>query len=79
MTRKKWQKFYIPPEDSHPREGISVEYNTKDMQITIGGWYDTMVGLESETIPLGEFLHRLNITADDVVNALVKYELEHHS
>lgn len=57
------RKFWIPADAT--RTGIDVEYHIKGRSLTIGGWYDSCVGLESETMTLREFFDRLGITEKD--------------
>lgn len=52
------------------REGVDVTYVKRGRRITLGGWYDGMVGMEPCTFTLGEFLTTLGITVDDCRKAL---------
>ena len=64
--------YYVPSDAD--RSGISVQYHVKARSLTIGGWYDSMVGLTSETISLRQFFDRLGITARDCHRAFKETE-----
>lgn len=52
-----------PPEDwlRYNRSGIDVQYNRRRDEITIGGWYDSCVGIEPTTLPLRDFLLKIGM------------------
>jgi hypothetical protein len=52
------------------RSGVGVYYVKSRQHLSIGGWYDTMCGIEPLELSLGEFLRRLGITAKDCEKAL---------
>jgi len=52
-------KIYIGSSD---RSGISIEWTPSTQKIVIDGWYDSMVGIEGESMTLREFFDRLKIT-----------------
>jgi hypothetical protein len=54
-------KIFIGP-DWQLSAGISIEWTPTAQRLDISGWYDGMVGIEGESITLGEFFTRLNIT-----------------
>lgn len=57
-------------DDEWSRSGIAVEYVKRRNVISVYGWYDTMVGIQGGSMPLGEFLDRLGIGETDVRRAL---------
>jgi len=52
------------------RAGICVYYVKSKKTIRVFGWYDSIVGIKSEEIPLKDFLFSLNISEDDIKKAL---------
>lgn len=52
------------------RDGIDIQFNRSAMQVSVGGWYDTCVGIEPESLSLREFLTRIGITEADVSKAM---------
>lgn len=46
--------------------GIDIMFNNRTGMVTIGGWYDSCVGIASETLPLADFLDRLDIRPQDI-------------
>lgn len=61
------KKFYIPADAV--RSGIDVKWTKSAQRLSIGGWYDTCVGLEGEAMTLREFFDRLGITERDCKKA----------
>ena len=59
--------IYIPQNATH--SGVSITYTKSSKQISISGWYDGFVGIQGESMSLGELLSRLEITEKDCVNA----------
>lgn len=61
-------KIYLPKEKPghfSRHDGIDITwYKTKQI-LSIGGWYDGMVGIEGESLTLREFFSRLGITEKD--------------
>lgn len=56
------KKIFLPPQDEDFRtSGIDVEWTPSTMRISIGGWYDSSVGIESTNMSLGEFFAALGI------------------
>jgi len=53
-----------------PRVGIDIRYVKSRRVLQIGGWYDSIVGIEGGEVALGEFLRGLGITAQDCAKAL---------
>ena len=51
----------------HGRSGISVRYTRRRLAISISGWYDGMVGIEGETLPLVDFLARIGVSTKDLM------------
>jgi hypothetical protein len=52
--------------------GVDVSYIRRRRMLSIGGWYDSVVGIASREVPLGEFLRGLGITERDCIAALRK-------
>lgn len=47
------------------RSGIDITFWHRPKTITVSGWYDSMVGIESTTVSLRSFFDRLGITEAD--------------
>jgi hypothetical protein len=60
-------RFYIP-EDAN-RSGIEVTYIPRLGILRIGGWYDSMVGLDGGEFRLHELFQLLGITEQDAKKA----------
>jgi len=58
----------IPEDAKH--SGIDITWTPSAGRLDIGGWYDTMVGIQPESMTLAEFFARLEITEKDVQKAL---------
>ena len=56
------------------RDGVDVTWWKTKGSLSIGGWYDSCVGIEAETVTLGEFFERLGITEKDCRKAFKKKE-----
>ena len=54
------------------RAGIDIEFTRKSGIVRVGGWYDSMVGIEGEEMPLREFLDRIGISEKDCKRAFSK-------
>lgn len=54
------------------RSGIDVTWTKSSGRIRIGGWYDSIVGIESSDMPLAMFLMKLGITEKDVERSFKK-------
>lgn len=52
------------------RSGVEVTYIKSRKLIRVGGWYDTMVGIEGFEKPLGEFLDELGVSGTDLLRVL---------
>ena len=52
--------IFLP--DGADRSGIDIEWTPSTMRLSIGGWYDSCVGIESTNLSLGEFCAALGIT-----------------
>lgn len=59
--------IYIP-EDAR-RSGIDITWTPSAGRLDIGGWYDTMVGIQPGSMTLAEFFAKLGITEKDVRKA----------
>lgn len=62
--------IYIPEDARNNRSGIDITWTPSAGRLDIGGWYDTMVGLEPGSMTLAEFFAKLGITEKDVRKAL---------
>ena len=60
--------IYIPEDAQH--SGIEITWTPSAGRLDIGGWYDTMVGIQSGSMTLAEFFAKLGITEKDVRKAL---------
>jgi hypothetical protein len=52
---------YIKLASSGGRSGVDVAYDATTRTLTIGGWYDSFVGIEPQTVSLDEFLRQLGV------------------
>jgi hypothetical protein len=50
--------------------GVDIEFTRSTARLHIGGWYDTMVGLQPEEVSLVEFFRRCSITEADLLRAI---------
>ena len=50
--------------------GIDITFTPSTGQLYIGGWYDSCVGIQPETMSLADFFRRLGITEKDCRKAL---------
>jgi len=60
--------IYIPEDARH--SGIDITWTPSAGRLDIGGWYDTMVGIQPGSMTLAEFFAKLGITEKDVRKAL---------
>ena len=61
---------YFPRAKSgNSSSGIDITYFKTKQELCIGGWYDSFVGIESDTVTLIEFFTRLGITENDCKKA----------
>ena len=71
--------IYFPKDAKH--SGIDITWTPSAGCLDIGGWYDSMnetvlgwtrirVGIQSSSMTLTEFFHKLGITKQDVLKAL---------
>ena len=58
--------------DSH--SGVDVTYYRNKRKLVIGGWYDDMVGIESTSIDLREFLKVVGVTQTALRKALKEWD-----
>lgn len=54
-------KTLYVPEDAR-RSGVDITWTPTANRISVGGWYDSCVGIEGEAFTLREFFDRLGIT-----------------
>lgn len=59
--------IYFPENANH--SGIDITWTPSAGRLDIGGWYDSCVGICSESITLKEFFTRLGITRKDCLRA----------
>ena len=57
--------IYLPADCD--RSGIDITWYKTRREISVGGWYDSMVGIENTRMGLREFLDRLGITEADCI------------
>lgn len=50
--------------------GVDITFTRSTLTVSVGGWYDSFVGIESEVLSLREFLERIGIHERDVRKAL---------
>lgn len=60
--------IYIPEDARH--SGIDLTWTPSAGRLDIGGWYDTIVGIQPGSMTLAEFFAKLGITEKDVRKAL---------
>lgn len=60
-------KFYVPKDARS--SGMSVTFTKSTQKIYISGWYDTIVGIQGETMTLKELFDKLGITEKDCQKA----------
>lgn len=66
--------IYIPKGAKH--SGIDITWTPSAQRIDIGGWYDSCVGLQPESMFLGEFFKALGITQKDCKKAFKDFPQE---
>ncbi len=57
------KRIYIP--ENAKWSGIDVTWTPSAGRLDIGGWYDSMVGIEGKSFSLREFFDALGITEKD--------------
>lgn len=57
------------PRSGGKRSGIDVTWTKTAQRLDIGGWYDSFVGIESDSLTLREFFDLMGITAKDCERA----------
>lgn len=61
-------KLYLPKSATDAsRTGINITYTKSTNTLNIGGWYDSIVGIESTRMTLGEFFKALNIPKKNII------------
>lgn len=60
--------IYIPEDAKH--SGIDITWTPSAGRLDIGGWYDSMVGIQPGSMTLAKFFDKLGITEKDVRKAL---------
>lgn len=68
--------IYLPPDDGHGKRysGIDITYTKSRNVLSIGGWYDSFVGIENTELYLSEFFRQLEIPPKKVEEALRQYK-----
>jgi hypothetical protein len=61
------KRFYVPKNAKN--SGIEVIWTPSSQQLYVSGWYDSMVGIEGESMSLRKFFDRLGITETDCKKA----------
>ncbi|MGB3945280.1 MAG: hypothetical protein WBK76_00370 [Candidatus Saccharimonadales bacterium] len=64
------KSLYITPFKQGSKTGIEVEWNLSSGKLRIGGWYDSIVAMESRTFTLAEFFKELGINEEDIKKAM---------
>lgn len=59
--------IYIPKQARH--SGIDITWTPSAQRLDIGGWFDSCVGIESQSLSLSDFFSRLGITEKDCSRA----------
>ena len=62
------RKIYLHEEYSD-RAGIDIAYSVRRKSLSIGGWYDSCVGIGNYELSLSDFFLRLGITEADCIKA----------
>lgn len=67
--------IYLPPDDGHGKRfsGIDITYTKSRNVLSIGGWYDSFVGIENTEMSLVEFFRQLEIPPRKIEQALRGY------
>ncbi len=55
--------IYIPEDAKY--SGIDITWTPSAQRIDIGGWYDSIIGIQSGSMTLAEFFKKLGITEKD--------------
>lgn len=55
-------KRYYRIETGEYSSGVDVTYDSKERMVTLGGHYDSIVGIAPETLPVVTFLEMLGLT-----------------
>ncbi len=61
------KRIYLPADAN--RSGIDVTWTKSAQRLDIGGWYDSHVGLEGDSMTLRQFFDQLGITEQDCKKA----------
>lgn len=64
--------IYLPEQPEYRHSGIDITWYKTRQILSIGGWYDSMVGIEGEDLTLRDFFDRLGITKKDCQKAFKK-------
>jgi predicted transcriptional regulator len=65
MPKTVWLK-----KEGFSTSGINITWTPSAQRLDIGGWYDSFVGIEEQSMTLAEFFQRLGITEKDVKKAM---------
>jgi hypothetical protein len=61
------KRIYIPKDAKH--SGVDVTWTRSAQRLDIGGWYDSFVGIQGDSMTLREFFDALGITEKDCAKA----------
>lgn len=66
--------------DEWSNSGIDITWTPTAQRLDIGGWYDSLVGIETHSLQLREFFDKLGITEKDCIKAFkqVRPTGDHH-
>lgn len=66
---------YFPP--AAKSSGVDITFNNRKGMVTVGGWYNSCVGIEPTTLSLAAFLDRLGIRPQDIERSRSQQEAPH--
>lgn len=60
--------IYLPKDTAtgHESNGLSITWTPSASRLDFGGWFDTFVGIEGDSMTLAEFFAALGITEKQV-------------
>lgn len=69
--------IYLPEFCRH--SGIDITWTPTSQRLSIGGWYDSCVGIENTALTLREFFDKLGITESDCKRAFKATVVKHRA
>ncbi|HMV01610.1 MAG TPA: hypothetical protein PLJ37_00650 [Chitinophagales bacterium] len=60
--------------DNNARSGIDITYTQCTEELSIGGWYDSCVGIMNQKIKLIDFLKKLKVKKKTLQKILQQYD-----